>query len=77
MKSEGNENNKEKTVWIRNYISELKATFDNIEKFEKSEDKYAEKLVSIGMPAYAWETIKQSCLNCFKSSRKLFSAPSL
>ena len=57
VKSEGNENNKEKTVWIRNYISELKATFDNIEKFEKSEDKYAEKLVSIGMPAYAWAFI--------------------
>ena len=57
VKYEGNENNKEKTVWIRNYISELKATFDNIEKFEKSEDKYAEKLVSIGMPAYAWAFI--------------------
>ena len=49
--------NKAKTIWIKDYISELKTTFDNIEKFEKSKDRYAKKLTSIGMPAYGWAFI--------------------
>ena len=54
---EGISDNRAKTVWIKDYVSELKTTFDNIEKFEKTEHKYAQKLTSIGMPAYAWAFI--------------------
>lgn len=54
---EGISDNRAKTVWIKDYVSGLKTTFDNIEKFEKTEHKYAQKLTSIGMPAYAWAFI--------------------
>jgi hypothetical protein hcinC1_09766 len=56
-KNKSEKNEISKTEWIKNYISNLKTTFDNIEKFEKSKDKYVKKLTSIGIPAYGWAFI--------------------
>lgn len=46
-----------KVEWIKNYVLELKNTFDNIKKFEKSKTIDVEKLKQIGLPAYAWAFI--------------------
>lgn len=56
-KNKSEKNEISKTEWIKNYISNLKTTFDNIEKFEKSKDQYVKKLTSIGIPAYGWAFI--------------------
>lgn len=46
--------NTTKIEWIKSYVSELKTTFDNIEKFENLKNREANKLRNVGMPAYAW-----------------------
>lgn len=46
-----------KVEWIKDYVLELKNTFDSIKTFEKSSSVEVDKLNQIDIPAYAWAFI--------------------
>lgn len=47
----------EKIKWVKQYINDLRDSFQNIKKFEKENIEYAEKLNRLGIPAYAYAFI--------------------